>query len=239
MNGIILAAGRGSRVNQSSKNKPKGMFLYKNKTLIDHILENFKKNMINKTSIVTGYKSKNLKVFSTKKFHNKFWRSTNILYSLYKADNWLKKYTCIVSYSDIFYEKSAISFLKKTKGDIVILYDVNWYKIWKKRFQNPLLDAETFKIKKNNLVQIGDKTKNLKEIQGQYMGVFKITPRGWQIIKKHLKKIKNFETYDITKLLKSLISEKKNLVKVVKYKDKWFEVDTYKDYKIFLKDKNE
>ena len=43
MNGIILAAGRGSRVNQSSKNKPKGMFLYKNKTLIDHILENFKK----------------------------------------------------------------------------------------------------------------------------------------------------------------------------------------------------
>ncbi len=68
------------------------------------------------------------------------------------------------------------------------------------------------------------------------MGVFKITPRGWQIIKKHLKKIKNFESYDITKLLKSLISEKKNLVKVVKYKDKWFEVDTYKDYKIFLKD---
>ena len=65
MNGIILAAGRGSRVNQSSKNKPKGMFLYKNKTLIDHILENFKKNMINKSSIVTGYKSKNLKVFST------------------------------------------------------------------------------------------------------------------------------------------------------------------------------
>ena len=46
MNGIILAAGRGSRVNQSSKNKPKGMFLYKNKTLIDHILENFKKTGI-------------------------------------------------------------------------------------------------------------------------------------------------------------------------------------------------
>ena len=102
-----------------------------------------------------------------------------------------------------------------------------------------MLDAETFKIKKNNLVQIGDKTKNLKEIQGQYMGVFKITPRGWQNNKKTFKKIKYFKSYDITKLLKSLISEKKNLVKVVKYKDKWFEVDTYKDYKIFLKDKNE
>ena len=236
MNGVILAAGRGSRVKQSSKIKPKGMFLYRDKPLIDHILENFKKNMINNISIVTGYKSKHLKIFPTKKFHNKLWGRTNILYSLYQADNWLRKYTCVVSYSDLFYKKSAISLLKKAKGDIVILYDANWYKIWKRRFQNPLIDAETFKIKKNNLVQIGDKTKNLKEIQGQYMGVFKITPRGWQIIKKHLKKIKYFKSYDITRLLKSLILEKKNLVKVVQYKDTWFEVDTFKDYKIFLKD---
>ncbi len=237
MRGIILAAGRGSRVNQSSKFKPKGMFLYKKKTLIDHILNNFERNNIKITSIVTGYKSKKLKIFPVKKFHNKEWKKTNILFSLFKADSWLKKNTCIISYSDLFYKKTAIKLLKKAKGEIVILYDKNWYKIWKKRFNKPLLDAETFRINKKNLIQIGDKTKNLREIQGQYMGVFKITPKGWAIIKKHKKKIKDFKSIDITKLLQSLISVKKNFVKVVRYKDTWFEVDTFKDYNVFLRGK--
>ena len=213
MKGIILAAGRGSRVNQTSKFRPKGMFLYRKKTLINHILKNFERNNIKKTSIVTGYKSKKLEIFSVKKFHNKNWKKTNILSSLFKADSWLKKNTCIISYSDLFYKNTAIKLLKEAKGDIVILYDKDWYKIWKKRFSKPLLDAETFRMNKNNLVHIGGKTKNLREIQGQYMGVFKITPRGWAIIKKHKKKIKDFKSADITKLLQSLILKKKNLVK--------------------------
>ena len=52
---------------------------------------------------------------------------------------------------------------------------------FKKRFKNPLKDAETFNFdKKNYLKAIGDKTNSLEKIKGQYMGLFKITPRGWK-----------------------------------------------------------
>ena len=47
MIGIILAAGRGSRMGNYTLNKPKSFIVYKEK-LIDHILQNFKKNGINK-----------------------------------------------------------------------------------------------------------------------------------------------------------------------------------------------
>ena len=36
--------------------------------------------------------------------------------------------------------------LAKTKGDIVILNNVNWKKIWKLRFKNPLDDLENFEL---------------------------------------------------------------------------------------------
>ena len=50
--------------------------------------------------------------------------------------------TCIISYSDIIYDKTAIKLLLKAKGDIVILNNIHWRKIWKLRFKNPLNDLE-------------------------------------------------------------------------------------------------
>ena len=52
----------------------------------------------------------------------------------------------IISYSDIFYSKLAIKKLYQTKSDISIIYDPNWHNLWDMRFNNPLDDAETFKL---------------------------------------------------------------------------------------------
>ena len=68
MIGIILAAGRGSRMGNYTLNKPKSFIVYKKKKLIDHILQNFKKNGINKIYIITGYKKNYLKILKLKKF---------------------------------------------------------------------------------------------------------------------------------------------------------------------------
>jgi len=220
--------------------KPKCMSLYKNKPFLFYQIDNFHKNKINKLAIVTGYKSKEIKAKKMTKFHNKNWLRSNILYSLFCADKWLKKFTCIISYSDILYNFSAIDILKKTDGDVVILYDPNWLKLWKKRFKKPLSDAENFNFdNKNFLTSIGGKPKKIKGIQGQYMGVFKINPRGWNKIKKHvyLKLDKKLKYLDITNFFKSFISNKNNKVKVVKYRGSWYEVDTKSDYNILLKSK--
>ena len=55
---IILAAGRGSRMGNLTKNKPKSFVkIYKNKKLIDKVIENFENLGLSKTIIITGYKS--------------------------------------------------------------------------------------------------------------------------------------------------------------------------------------
>ena len=51
--------------------------------------------------------------------------------------------------------------------------------------ENPLDDAETLKIYKGNIIEIGKKTNTYKDIEGQYIGLIKIS-------KKILKKIIKF-----------------------------------------------
>ena len=56
MNFIILASGRGSRLNQLTKNKPKCLtIINEKKTLIDYISQNFKDS--DNKIVSTGYKS--------------------------------------------------------------------------------------------------------------------------------------------------------------------------------------
>ena len=156
-----------------------------------------------------------------------------------RADKILSKYTCIISYADIFYEKDAVQILKtsKIKNGIVMLSFNNWKEYWKKRFKNPLSDLETFKTNnKNQLVEIGKRTNSYKNIKGQYMGVFKIDPNSWIKIKKHLfQDTKNLDKIDITALFQLIIKKKICKIHVENYKKKWFEIDSIKDYKVFKK----
>ena len=178
---IILAAGRGSRMGNLTKNKPKSFVkIYKKIKLIDRIINNFENFGFKKIIIINGYKSNQFNIFkNVYKIKNKKWKTTNIFGSLICADKILSKYKCIISYADIFYEKKAIEILEKssTKKGIVILSYKYWKEYWKKRFKNPLSDLETFKINtKKQLLEIGNKTNSYENINGQYMGVFKIDP---------------------------------------------------------------
>ena len=238
MRGIILAAGRGSRLGSLIKNSHKSLLKFKKTTLLDHIINNFKKNSITKVCIVTGYNNKKLMKYKLKKFHNRYWHKTNMVYSLAKADRWLSNYNCIISYSDIFYEKKAVEILKKNKKDFVILNNKKWLKNWKSRYKNPLDDAESFKVDKNKyLIEIGNKEKKLKNIKGQYMGLIKITPKIWRLIKKKMPEIKNKNKISLTELFNNLIKLRFK-ISTAEYNNKWFEIDNKVDLIFFLKSIN-
>ncbi|MBD1137515.1 NTP transferase domain-containing protein [Pelagibacterales bacterium SAG-MED43] len=238
---IILAAGRGSRMGNLTKNKPKSFVrIDKKKKLIDNVIEKFENSVLEKITIITGYKSDQFKNFKkADKIRNKKWKTTNIFGSLIHADRILSKYVCIISYADIFYEQEAIEILKnsKTKRGIVVLSYKYWKKYWKKRFKNPLSDLETFRVNsKNQLIEIGNRANSYSNIKGQYMGLFKIDPYSWNKIKICLfKKIKNLNKIDITALFQLIIKNKICNIHVKNYKKKWFEIDNIKDYKVFKK----
>ena len=239
MKAIVLAAGRGSRMGKSSKNLPKSfMRLISRERIIERILKNFLKKKI-KITIITGYKSflfKYLKNDQIDLKKNNKWRSSNISSSLYQADEILTKNECIISYADIYYQQKAIDLLlnDKKKNCITILSYSNWKKLWKKRFKNPLLDLESFKLGKNRkLVEIGNKPKSINDINGQYMGLFKITPSAWKKIKKFFENNKkDLFQLDITSLFNTIISNNICPIYVKNYTESWFEIDNYKDFKI-------
>jgi len=230
---IILAAGRGSRVNRLTKNKPKTLIKISGKTILDyHLTELSKLEIKNKQiSIITGYEHKAFSKYPIKKFVNKKWQSTNMVYSLTKADHWLKNYNCIVIYGDVLYDYTIINKLKKNINKFCLANNVNWKKYWKQRFIDPIKDLESFKTNRKKLItEIGNKVKNMNEIKGQFMGIFKIDPLNWLKFKKKIKE-SNYKI-STTELLNKLIKEEKVKIKSIDYKKYWFEIDTYKDFKI-------
>ena len=236
MRAIILAAGRGSRLGSITKNSHKSLLKFKNSNLLENVIKNFKKNNINNISIVTGYNHKKFKKYNFQKFHNNQWYKTNMVYSLMMADSWLSKYTCIISYSDIYYNSKAIKLLKKAKNNFVILNNKNWLSNWKSRYKNPLMDAESFKVdKKKNLIEIGRREKKIKNIKGQYMGLIKITPKIWKLIKQKFPMIKKKNKISITQLLDNLIKLKFK-ISTAEYNNEWYEIDNKVDLNFFLKD---
>ena len=162
MNLIVLASGRGSRLNKITRDKPKCLIKIKNKkTIIDFISENFFKKGNN--IIVTGYKShlivdhlKNLNVQFVK---NKNYLKTNMVESLMLTKKKLRPGNIIIVYGDIYFDKKILDKIKKIRGNIVPV-NANWLKSWKKRY-NTLKkiknDAEDLKVSKEKIKNIGNK----------------------------------------------------------------------------------
>tara|TARA_B100001758_G_C18414172_1_gene618129 strand:+ start:2019 stop:2741 length:723 start_codon:yes stop_codon:yes gene_type:complete len=234
MNAIILAAGRGSRLKNLTDTMPKCLIEINDKSLLSRQLDIYNSiNLISKIAIVRGYLKDQIQDYRINKyFENHKWENTNMVSSLYSSREILNKRDSIISYGDIFFGEKIIKDLISDPNDIVIAYDINFKNLWTKRFENPLDDLETFKIDENNfLLGIGEKPSEIKNIQGQYMGLLKITRDGWKTINKLLCKF-NFDNLDMTQLLNIAIKEKIK-IKVVQNSEVWGEVDTPKDIMLY------
>tara|TARA_Y100000589_G_scaffold328319_1_gene372176 strand:+ start:2806 stop:3528 length:723 start_codon:yes stop_codon:yes gene_type:complete len=238
MRAIILAAGRGSRMQHLTNDKPKCLLEVNGKRLLEHQFEAITKAGIRSVAIVTGYKQELIKLPGVELIHNERWAETNMVSSLVCADNWLQQDTCIISYSDIFYDSSAISSLMENQNELAITYDPNWAGLWEKRFQNPLDDAETFQFdEKNFLTEIGRRPKTMKDIQGQYMGLLRFMPNAWKEITAIRNNLKNTikDKMHMTELLQRVIMAGTLNIKAIPYMGNWGEVDSEDDLNVYNK----
>lgn len=224
---IILAAGRGSRLGKFTENLPKSFVNFRGKPLITWILESVKKYFeLKDIYIVVGYKSKKFETLGINLIHNSEWERSNIMGSLIVADEILSTTNCLVIYSDIYFEDDAIKLIKESPAPAVLNL-VNWYKIWSKRFPDPLVDLENFEYndKTLELTRIGKRASSIESIRGQFAGIFTTTPDLWQIIKLVNRDLKIIDT---TSALQKAITEAAK-ISVVNYSGNWAEIDTLMD----------
>ena len=236
MKAIILAAGRGSRMRDLTAERPKCLIKLKGKPLIEWQLDAIRAAGINDIAVVTGYKNEFFGSYNLTEFHNERWSETNMVTSLLCADTWLRKTPCLISYSDIIFETSAVISLISCPAPLAITYDPKWLSIWERRFEDPLIDAETFAINSaGEVTEIGNKTDNWKEIQGQFMGLLRLTPDSWRKIMSALEQLPKSrrDQIDMTSTLQYLIKKSNYPIVGVPYEGSWFEFDSHTDLEIF------
>lgn len=234
MQALILAAGRGSRLKEITDSKPKCMTLLHEKPLLQYQIDALSAANIKNIVGCVGYQANVITDFFSKTFQNLDWSSSNMVTSFFKAHEQLINNTTIVSYSDIIYSSDIIQRLQKAPGDIVLAYDPDWLRQWSLRFTDPLDDAETFRFNaKNELLEIGAKPSSIDEVKGQYMGLLKITPTGYQKLYRLYQALdsKSQYTMDFTSFI-SLGLKHEITINVVPNTHFWFEIDNQKDLKI-------
>jgi L-glutamine-phosphate cytidylyltransferase len=245
---IILAAGRGSRLSPLTDNKPKCMVKLFGKSLLKWQIEKFREVGIKDISVVTGYKKELIIMDGIKIYHNENFEKTNMIETLFCAKKEINE-KVIVSYGDIIFQNSVVEKLIESKEDFSVVIDKEWRKYWSIRFDNPLDDAESLILDSENYIKnIGQKTTNLDEIQGQYIGLMMFKGKSTEIIKKFYDKMKKlskinenplnsnltFQLSYMTDFLQGLVNEKYKL-KAILIENGWLELDSMYDYEIYNK----
>jgi L-glutamine-phosphate cytidylyltransferase len=243
MKAIILAAGEGSRLRPYTNHKPKCMVEVGGKSILDWQVTKMNDIGINDISVITGYKNELVKAEGIKKYVNTKWDVTNMVFTLWCAENEIVD-EVIISYGDIIFTKSVLKNIYESENDISVVVDKAWRTQWEMRFDDPLSDAETLIFDdKNRILNIGQKPKTYDEVQAQYIGLMKFKGNGIQRLKESYKNAvkmarkcnkpwgldKDIRNVYMTDLLQGMIDEGIE-VHCVPIDAGWFEIDSANDY---------
>lgn len=241
---IILAAGQGTRLKPLTDTRPKAMVPLLGRPLLHHLLASFRQAGLEDITIVGGYMVDRLDAQGCKVVVNSLFASTNMVESLFCAADALVGGTdVIVSYSDTVFEPKVLKRLIEGHGDsdLTVTSDRSWHRLWSLRMGDPLADTETFRFSADGrLIELGKKPRQMSDIQGQYMGLFRISGRRIADLKAVYEGLDRSRSYDgktasqmyMTSLIQLLIDQGWK-VDVAEVDGGWLEVDTLSDLETY------
>jgi L-glutamine-phosphate cytidylyltransferase len=239
MKAIILAAGEGKRLRPLTADQPKCLVKYQGKPILDYQIENFRQCGIEDIIVMKGHKADVLDRPGIQFLLNRRHAQTNMVYTLFCAREHFTD-DLIISYGDIVYERSILEAVIGGPGDLGVAISTNWRELWEKRMPNPLSDAETLKLNADgHVIELGKKPSGYEEIQGQYMGLFKIKKSMLSktltiydsLDRNALYDGKNFDNMFMTSFIQIII-DRGIRVQAIPVSGEWLEVDTLDDLNI-------
>ena len=226
---LILAAGRGSRLLSLTDDRPKGLVTLRGRPLVEWQVAALRRAGLERITLVTGYLSKQFDALGLPTVHNLDWHRTNMVGSLMcRLDGFSGP--LLLSYSDVVHQPAVIEALLAADADIAVSYDIDWLELWSRRFEDPLSDAESFRIDAaGELVEIGRRVSDTAEIEGQFMGLVSLSARGVEIIREIVGSRPEYRAgLDMTGLL-DICLQSGHVVRGVPTRGAWCEVDTQDD----------
>lgn len=234
---IVIAAGSGKRLGESTKDLPKYLVKVNDKTIMDHQLNIFKKINYEKLIIITGpYKEKFTSIEAIY-VEDKNYLQHDILGSLMAARDHIKGDVLIV-YSDIIFDHSILSKIIESKDDIGIAIDMNWESAYVGRTDHPKTEAENVSLDNGKILEIKKNISSKKQI-GEFLGIVKLSGTGSKIfVEKFLELEKShvgcfhdapsFKKAYLTDMIQELVDSGIKVSPIL-VSGKWCEIDTKQD----------
>lgn len=243
MQAFILAAGQGSRLRPYTADKPKCMVPLAGTPLLHHQLECLSHfPQIESVSVIGGYKSEMIDAKGATVLHNPEFAWTNMVASLFSVSAEIDdKQDLLILYGDILFEKTVLARLLENHSQCAVVVDKDWLSLWKLRMDDPLSDAETLKINQQGLItELGQKPSDYDQIEGQYLGLIKISAKYVKAFKEFWQAISQQQLFEghtkdnmfMTSFLQALIDSGWP-VAAVSVKGGWLEVDTKEDLELY------
>ena len=237
---ILLVAGEGKRLRPYTVDRPKCLVEVDGESLLERQLRVLRSCNVNDIKLVAGYKYEMLSDKNCNLIVNTEYHSSNMVWTLLCAIDNIEKIDrdLIISYGDIVYSKDILLNMINSNSDISVAVDMEWESYWRTRNENPIDDAETLKINSaGDIIDIGQKPSSIEEIQGQYMGLIKLSVVGFSAMKKFIKNTidnnillgdNDIKHAYMTDLLQAMIRDG-IVISSIPIHSVWVEIDTPED----------
>lgn len=182
---VLLAAGQGLRLRPHTETRPKCLLeAAPGLPLLDVQRAVLAAEGVGEHLLVAGWLShvledRALEGQGLTLLHNERFAETNMVWTLLCARERMAG-GAVVGYGDIAYPREALRAVLDAPGDLAVAVDLDWEPYWRKRFGDPLKDAETLAMRGGLLTEIGGKPRSLAEIEGQYIGLMRFSATGAQ-----------------------------------------------------------
>jgi choline kinase len=225
---LLLAAGTGSRLFPLTKSSPKCLTLVNDKSILERLITNLKKQGFKRLVIVTGYKNECITDFLGSKsgdliieyIHSPLYRTTNNIYSLWMARN-------IINEPFVLFESDLV--LNTSLLDEMVYPD----RMAVAKMQ-PWLDGTTVSLNKANRVTRFQKgtTDTYTDTRYKTVNIYSFSLASWHAIVKKLNQyieMGSVNCYYET-VFAEMVADKSLSFESVSFDDKpWYEIDNIHD----------
>ena len=222
MKAVILAAGMGRRLKDITLDTPKPLLKVANTTIIQYLVSCLKEIGVKDIYVVTGFKSKMIKNKLgnlVNYIHNKRFKTTNSIYSLYLAKKYLQNSDFILANGDIFLSKVCLSKVIKFKSSTS-------FGIKRKKYLNGEMNITL----KNNLIRkIGKNIKN-KNSNAESAQISYFIKKDANILFRRVKQLIDEKCFNLfpAYAYQTVIDKSKLKISFIKKKC-WYEIDNKND----------
>ena len=187
MKAVILAAGQGTRIRSVHGQRPKCLIRVDGRTILDHQLESLRFAGIDEVGIVVGYQMDQIlqhvreshegRLQSISLIENPLFATTNNIYSLWLAREWISGDSFVCLNADVVYDPYILQTALASKAPVSMIVDPEWR-------------DETMKviISGDRVIQMSKRIP-AEKFSGTYIGITTFSAQGTQQLFEKLAKL--------------------------------------------------